>query len=154
MPELGEARAAATAERAAKAPPAALWVSNAGPGSGTASGALAVRLEAVHKAFGDIVAVDGVDLEVQDGEFFSLLGPSGSGKTTMLRMIAGFERPTSGRVWLAGRDVTNLPPYDRDVNTVFQDYALFPHMSVRENVGYGLMVRKRSEEHTSELQSQ
>jgi putative spermidine/putrescine transport system ATP-binding protein len=105
------------------------------------AGGVAVRLEAVRKTFGDIVAVDSVDLEVRDGEFFSLLGPSGSGKTTMLRMIAGFERPTSGRVWLAGRDVTDLPPYDRDVNTVFQDYALFPHMNVADNVAYGLMVK-------------
>jgi putative spermidine/putrescine transport system ATP-binding protein len=102
---------------------------------------VAVRLEALRKAFGDFVAVDGVDLDVLDGEFFSLLGPSGSGKTTMLRMIAGFERPTNGRVWLAGRDVTEDPPYERNVNTVFQDYALFPHMDVRDNVAYGLMVK-------------
>ena len=105
------------------------------------AGGVAIRLEAVRKSFGDVVAVDGVDLEVRDGEFFSLLGPSGSGKTTLLRMIAGFERPTSGRVWLAGRDVTDLPPYDRDVNTVFQDYALFPHMNLADNVAYGLMVK-------------
>ncbi|HXF72925.1 MAG TPA: ABC transporter ATP-binding protein [Actinomycetota bacterium] len=102
----------------------------------------AVRLERVRKRFGDVVAVDGVDLEVRPGEFFSLLGPSGSGKTTCLRLIAGFEAPTEGRVYLDGRDVTDLPPYERDVNTVFQDYALFPHMTVAENVGYGLMVRK------------
>jgi putative spermidine/putrescine transport system ATP-binding protein len=89
-----------------------------------------------------IVAVAGIDLEIRDGEFFSMLGPSGSGKTTTLRMIAGFERPTAGRVLLHGRDVTDLPPFERDVNTVFQDYALFPHMSVGENVAYGLMVRK------------
>jgi len=106
-----------------------------------AARATAIRLQGVRKTFGEIVAVDEVDLEVYDGEFFSLLGPSGSGKTTMLRMIAGFERPTSGRVWLAGRDVTDLPPYDRDVNTVFQDYALFPHMNVADNVAYGLMVK-------------
>ena len=104
--------------------------------------AAAVRLERVRKRFGDVVAVDGVDLAVRAGEFFSLLGPSGSGKTTCLRLIAGFEAPTEGRVFLDGRDVTGLPPYDRDVNTVFQDYALFPHMTVAENVGYGLMVRK------------
>jgi putative spermidine/putrescine transport system ATP-binding protein len=83
-----------------------------------------------------------VDLEVKDGEFFSMLGPSGSGKTTTLRMIAGFELPTAGRVLLHGKDVTNVPPFDRDVNTVFQDYALFPHMTVGDNVGYGLMIKK------------
>ena len=88
-----------------------------------------------------VVAVDGVDLEVQDGEFFAMLGPSGSGKTTVLRMIAGFEAPTSGAIHLGGRDVTRDPPFDRDVNTVFQDYALFPHMTVLQNVGYGLMVK-------------
>jgi putative spermidine/putrescine transport system ATP-binding protein len=89
-----------------------------------------------------VIAVDGVDLEIRDGEFFSMLGPSGSGKTTTLRMIAGFELPTEGRVFLHGEDVTNRPPFERDVNTVFQDYALFPHMSVGDNVGYGLSVRK------------
>jgi putative spermidine/putrescine transport system ATP-binding protein len=96
----------------------------------------------VVKRYGDVVAVDGIDLEVRDGEFFSMLGPSGSGKTTTLRMIAGFETPTSGRVVLHGADVTKVPPFDRDVNTVFQDYALFPHMTVGDNVAYGLMVRK------------
>ena len=106
------------------------------------SGSAAVGLEGVEKRFGDVVAVAGVDLEVADGEFFSMLGPSGSGKTTTLRMIAGFELPTAGRVLLQGRDVTRRPPFERDVNTVFQDYALFPHMTVGENVGYGLMVRK------------
>jgi putative spermidine/putrescine transport system ATP-binding protein len=100
-----------------------------------------VRLEGVRKTFGDVVAVDGVDLEVREGEFFSLLGPSGCGKTTCLRMIAGFEEPTDGRIVLHGRDVAGLPAYERDVNTVFQDYALFPHMSVRENVEYGLLVK-------------
>ncbi len=104
--------------------------------------AVAVRLEGVEKRYGDVLAVDGIDLEVRDGEFFSMLGPSGSGKTTTLRMIAGFETPTVGRILLHGADVTNVPPFDRDVNTVFQDYALFPHMSVGDNVGYGLMVRK------------
>ena len=89
-----------------------------------------------------MIAVDGVDLDVRAGEFFSMLGPSGSGKTTCLRMIAGFEAPTEGRVFLDGRDVTELPPYERDVNTVFQDYALFPHMSVQENVEYGLRVKR------------
>ncbi len=102
----------------------------------------AVRLEAVRKAYGEVLAVADIDLEVGQGEFFSMLGPSGSGKTTTLRMIAGFELPTAGRVLLDGRDVSRLPPYDRDVNTVFQDYALFPHMTVAANVGYGLMVRK------------
>ena len=102
----------------------------------------AVRLERVEKHYGDVVAVAGIDLEIADGEFFSMLGPSGSGKTTTLRMIAGFELPTGGRVWLHGRDVTRLAPFERDVNTVFQDYALFPHMTVGENVAYGLVVRK------------
>jgi putative spermidine/putrescine transport system ATP-binding protein len=105
-------------------------------------GEVAVRLDGVRKRFGDVVAVDRVTLDVRQGEFFSLLGPSGSGKTTCLRMIAGFETPTEGRVVLAGRDVTDLPPYERDVNTVFQDYALFPHMSVGDNVAYGLRIRK------------
>jgi putative spermidine/putrescine transport system ATP-binding protein len=94
------------------------------------------------KRFGDVTAVDGIDLEIGDGEFFSMLGPSGSGKTTTLRMIAGFEEPTEGRIVLHGKDVTGVPPFDRDVNTVFQDYALFPHMSVGDNVAYGLVVRK------------
>jgi putative spermidine/putrescine transport system ATP-binding protein len=102
----------------------------------------AVVLDDVVKRFGDVVAVDGVSLNIRPGQFFSLLGPSGSGKTTCLRMIAGFEQPTSGRILLGGRDVSNLPPFERDVNTVFQDYALFPHMTVAQNVGYGLMVRK------------
>ena len=106
----------------------------------------AVTLDDVAKSFGDVVAVDGVSLEIADGEFFSMLGPSGSGKTTCLRMIAGFEIPTSGTVSLHGNDVTGIPPYDRDVNTVFQDYALFPHMTVAENVGYGPMVRKEPEQ--------
>jgi putative spermidine/putrescine transport system ATP-binding protein len=101
----------------------------------------AVRLEGLHKNYGDVAAVDGVDLEIQAGEFFTLLGPSGSGKTTTLRLIAGFERPDAGRVELGGRDVSDVPPYARDVNTVFQDYALFPHMTVEENVGYGLRVQ-------------
>ena len=103
---------------------------------------VAVRLEGVEKRYGDVVAVDGVDLDVRDGEFFSMLGPSGSGKTTTLRMIAGFELPTAGRILLHGADVTTVPPFDRDVNTVFQDYALFPHMTVAGNVAYGLLVRK------------
>ena len=101
-----------------------------------------VRVEGLHKRYGDVTAVDGVDLEIQRGEFFTMLGPSGSGKTTTLRVIAGFEQPDEGRVELAGRDVSALPPYARDVNTVFQDYALFPHMTVQENVEYGLRVKK------------
>jgi putative spermidine/putrescine transport system ATP-binding protein len=110
--------------------------------AGTDPAAPAVRLEAVRKLYGEVEAVAGIDLDVRDGEFFSMLGPSGSGKTTTLRMIAGFEIPTAGRILLHGEDVSQRPPYDRDVNTVFQDYALFPHMTVADNVGYGLMVRK------------
>jgi putative spermidine/putrescine transport system ATP-binding protein len=101
-----------------------------------------VRLVGVRKTFGEVVAVDSIDLEIARNEFFTMLGPSGSGKTTMLRMIAGFDVPDSGRVELGGRDVTGLPAYDREVNTVFQDYALFPHMSVGANVEYGLRVAK------------
>ncbi|GAA1716852.1 ABC transporter ATP-binding protein [Streptomyces yatensis] len=101
----------------------------------------AVRLEAVTKDFGTVRAVDAVDLTVHEGEFFTLLGPSGSGKTTLLRLIAGFEQPTGGRIELAGDDVTATPPNRRDVHTVFQDYALFPQMSVEQNVAYALTVR-------------
>ncbi|HLY15036.1 MAG TPA: ABC transporter ATP-binding protein [Candidatus Limnocylindrales bacterium] len=104
--------------------------------------ASAVRLEGVVKRYGDVEAVAGIDLDVGDGEFFSMLGPSGSGKTTTLRMIAGFELPTSGRILLSGQDVSNKAPFERDVNTVFQDYALFPHMNVGQNVAYGLVIRK------------
>src|SRR4051795_4691591 len=100
-----------------------------------------ISLAGLRKQFGDVAAVDDVDLDVAKGEFFTMLGPSGSGKTTTLRLIAGFERPDAGRVSLGGVDVTDLPPYARDVNTVFQDYALFPHMSVVENVEYGLRVK-------------
>ena len=100
-----------------------------------------VELIDVGKRFGSVDAVAQVNLAVRSGEFFSFLGPSGSGKTTCLRMIAGFEQPTEGRVLLQGKDVAGLPPYDRDVNTVFQDYALFPHLSVGENVEYGLKVK-------------
>src|SRR3954452_18656207 len=102
----------------------------------------AIRLTGLTKEFGNVTAVDHVDLEIAAGEFFSMLGPSGSGKTTVLRMIAGFEEPTSGTVELAGVDTTRTPPYGRDVNTVFQDYALFPHLSVQQNVEYGLRVKK------------
>ena len=131
------------------------------PSAKSSNGAdAAVRLEQVVKRFGgdvgkrvarsagseavegQVTAVDGIDLDVADGEFFSMLGPSGSGKTTTLRMIAGFELPTSGRILLHGEDVSNKPPFERDVNTVFQDYALFPHMTVGDNVGYGPMIRK------------
>src|SRR5688572_5917570 len=104
----------------------------------------AIRFDQVSRHFGEVKAVDEADLEIQDGEFFSMLGPSGSGKTTCLRMIAGFDKPTSGRIHLYGQDVSNLPPYERDVNTVFQDYALFPHMNVGDNIAYGLMVKKVS----------
>jgi putative spermidine/putrescine transport system ATP-binding protein len=101
-----------------------------------------IRVRGLTKTFGDVVAVDAVDLDIAPGEFFTLLGPSGSGKTTTLRMIAGFEVPDGGTIELAGEDVSRLPPYDRPVNTVFQDYALFPHMTVQENVEYGLLVKK------------
>ena len=108
----------------------------------TRSATADVRLVAVRKTFGDVVAVDSIDLESARGEFFTMLGPSGSGKTTTLRLIAGFERPDSGQILLGGVDVADKPPYDRDVNTVFQDYALFPHMTVAENIEYGLKVKR------------
>jgi putative spermidine/putrescine transport system ATP-binding protein len=101
-----------------------------------------IELRGLAKSYGDVRAVDGIDLLVERGEFFTMLGPSGSGKTTTLRLVAGFERPDDGRVVLAGRDVTEQPPYARDVNTVFQDYALFPHMTVDENVAYGLRIKR------------
>ena len=101
-----------------------------------------VSVSALRKHYGDVKAVDGVDLDIASGEFFTMLGPSGSGKTTTLRLIAGFERPDGGVVQLQGKDVSALAPFDRDVNTVFQDYALFPHMTVQQNVEYGLRVRK------------
>jgi putative spermidine/putrescine transport system ATP-binding protein len=105
----------------------------------------AITLSGLRKTFGsgsgEVRAVDGVDLEIADGEFFSLLGPSGSGKTTVLRLIAGFDTPSSGRILLGGQDVTRLAPFRRDVNTVFQDYALFPHLDVLDNVAYGLRVK-------------
>jgi putative spermidine/putrescine transport system ATP-binding protein len=102
----------------------------------------AISLRGLSRHFGEVRAVDELDLDIADGEFFSMLGPSGSGKTTVLRLIAGFEEPTSGTILLGGEDVTRRPPFARDVNTVFQDYALFPHMSVIENVEYGLRVKK------------
>jgi len=101
----------------------------------------AVELVEVSRHYGAVKAVDGISLAIEDGEFFSMLGPSGSGKTTCLRLVAGFERPGAGRILLHGEDASTRPPYERDVNTVFQDYALFPHLSVLENVGYGLAVR-------------
>jgi putative spermidine/putrescine transport system ATP-binding protein len=101
----------------------------------------AVHLNGIRRLYGDVVAIDRLDLEIVEGEFFTLLGPSGSGKTTTLRVIAGFERPDAGHVELAGVDVTRVPPFGRNVNTVFQDYALFPHMTVEENVAYGLRVK-------------
>ncbi|SEE23685.1 putative spermidine/putrescine transport system ATP-binding protein [Streptomyces sp. 2231.1] len=103
---------------------------------------IAIRLRDLRKSFGGTTAVAGVDLEIRDGEFFSMLGPSGSGKTTVLRLVAGFESPDQGRIELAGQEVTGLAPFERDVHTVFQDYALFPHMTVEQNVAYGLRIRK------------
>jgi len=103
-----------------------------------------IRLQGLVKRYGEVAAVDGIDLDVQRGEFFTMLGPSGSGKTTTLRLIAGFERPDAGTVELAGDDVSDRPPFARDVNTVFQDYALFPHMTVGENVAYGMRISKVS----------
>jgi putative spermidine/putrescine transport system ATP-binding protein len=103
---------------------------------------VAVRLENVSRHFGTVHALDNISLEINDGEFFSMLGPSGSGKTTCLRLIAGFEQPTSGKILLHERNMVGVPPYERDVNTVFQDYALFPHMTIGDNIGYGLMIKK------------
>ena len=112
------------------------------PRNGSDTSEPAIRLRDLRKRFGAAQAVAGIDLDIADGEFFSMLGPSGSGKTTILRMIAGFEQPSAGTITLDGRDVTELPPFQRDVNTVFQDYELFPHMSVLDNVAYGLRVRR------------
>jgi len=100
-----------------------------------------VRLQGVRKAYGGVVALDGVDLEVHRGEFFSLLGPSGCGKTTLLRLLAGFETPDAGRIEIGGKDMAGVPPYRRPVNTVFQNYALFPHMTVEANVAFGLRMK-------------
>lgn len=105
----------------------------------TPSGA-AIQLDGVEKTFGDVVAVNTMHLDVRPGEFLTLLGPSGCGKTTTLRMIGGFEYPTAGRIMIDGTDVASLPPHKRPVNTVFQQYALFPHMSIEKNVGYGLRM--------------
>src|SRR3954464_8128795 len=101
-----------------------------------------IRLHGIVKRFGDHTAVAGLDLDIARGTFYALLGPSGCGKTTTLRMIGGFEDPTEGRVYLGGADVTDLPPYKRDVNTVFQSYALFPHLDVQKNVAFGLERKK------------
>jgi putative spermidine/putrescine transport system ATP-binding protein len=103
---------------------------------------IAIEFAGVSRHFGEVRAVDNVTFTIADGEFFSMLGPSGSGKTTCLRLIAGFEQPTAGRILLHGKEMRGVPPFERDVNTVFQDYALFPHMNVRDNVSYGLMIRK------------
>ncbi|HEY9626247.1 MAG TPA: ABC transporter ATP-binding protein [Coleofasciculaceae cyanobacterium] len=102
----------------------------------------AVELIEVTRHFGDVKAVNAVSLTIQQGEFFAMLGPSGSGKTTCLRLIAGFDQPSSGQIRITGQDATALPPYERDVNTVFQDYALFPHMTLGDNIGYSLMLKK------------
>ncbi|NQD37286.1 ABC transporter ATP-binding protein [Permianibacter sp. IMCC34836] len=101
----------------------------------------AIEFHGVVRQFGDVRAVDNVSFAVREGEFFSMLGPSGSGKTTCLRLVAGFELPDSGQIVIAGKDVSGVPPYQRNVNTVFQDYALFPHLSILDNVAYGLMVK-------------
>jgi spermidine/putrescine transport system ATP-binding protein len=111
------------------------------PGASVPEGIVDVRLERVTKRFDDVVAVDDLSLEIERGRFFALLGPSGCGKTTTLRMIGGFEQPTGGVIELGGKDVTGLPPYKRDVNTVFQSYALFPHLNIFENVAFGLRRR-------------
>ena len=102
-----------------------------------------LEFRGVSKRFGAVQAVDGITLGIKKGEFYSLLGPSGCGKTTMLRLAAGFETPDAGRVFLDGRDITDLPPDKRKVNTIFQSYALFPHMTVRGNIGFGLTIAKR-----------
>lgn len=109
---------------------------------GTDRSTPALRFTNVTRYFGTVRAVDGVSFEVYDGEFFSMLGPSGSGKTTCLRMVAGFEQPTAGSIMIHGREAAGVPPFERDVNTVFQDYALFPHMTVAQNIAYGPMLKK------------
>src|SRR5258708_21613513 len=101
----------------------------------------AIRVRGLRKNYGPVVAIDGVDLDIMRGEFFTLLGPSGAGKTSLARLIAGFEHPDGGTIELGGREISRVPPYARDVNTVFQDYALFPHMSVMQNIEYGMRVR-------------
>src|SRR5262249_39140281 len=142
---MGRQEAASPGQGAAPAGTGSASPGTAGTGAASrkpATGVPAVRLTGVRRMYGQLAAVDGVDLDVAEGEFFTMLGPSGSGKTTLLRLIAGFERPDAGTVELGGVDVTRAPPYARDVNTVFQDYALFPHMNVLENVEYGLRVAR------------
>jgi putative spermidine/putrescine transport system ATP-binding protein len=130
----GQGAAATSAVNSADTP--------AGAAAASVAAEPAIRLRGLRKTFGSIVAVNDLDLDIADGEFFAMLGPSGSGKTTVLRMIAGFETPTAGTITLNGADATRVPPFRRDVNTVFQDYALFPHMNVEQNVGYGLRVHR------------
>src|SRR5262244_4267108 len=108
----------------------------------TTSPSSAVSFRNVSRLYGEVRAAEDLSFDIEDGEFFALLGPSGSGKTTCLRLIAGFEQPTAGDIRIHGKPMGGVPPYERDVNTVFQDYALFPHMTVGENVAYGLMIRK------------
>jgi putative spermidine/putrescine transport system ATP-binding protein len=103
---------------------------------------VALKLSNINKSYADVSALLDIKLEINDGEFFSLLGPSGSGKTTCLKVIAGFELPDTGQIELFGKDVSSIPPFKRDVNTVFQDYALFPHMNVKDNVAYSLKIKK------------
>ncbi len=115
---------------------------------------IALRLLNINKTYADILALSDINLEINDGEFFSLLGPSGSGKTTCLKVIAGFELPDTGKIDLFGKDVSSIPPFKRDVNTVFQDYALFPHMNVKDNVAYSLKIKKVSTNRQEELISE
>ncbi|MFM7870141.1 MAG: ABC transporter ATP-binding protein, partial [Actinomycetota bacterium] len=112
---------------------------------GGIGGSEVIGLRGVSKSFGDFTAVHDANFGIQAGEFFSMLGPSGCGKTTILKMIAGFERPTTGKIMLNGVDVSSVPPHKRNVNTVFQQYALFPHMSVADNVAFGLRAKKTAE---------
>jgi putrescine transport system ATP-binding protein len=115
-----------------------------GDGARDAGAAAYLRIDGVRKAFDDVVAVDDVSLDVRQGEIFALLGASGCGKSTLLRVLAGFERPTRGQVWLDGQDLTPLPPYERPVNMMFQSYALFPHMTVEQNIAFGLRQDRHS----------
>ena len=133
-----------TASQTPDAPPARPAAPATAPSAGATGAAPDVEILGVTKRFGDVTAVDAMDLRIAQGEFYSLLGPSGCGKTTTLRMIAGFEQPTEGEILLAGQPIAGVPPFRRNVNTVFQHYALFPHMDVAQNVGYGLRQRKVS----------
>jgi putative spermidine/putrescine transport system ATP-binding protein len=143
-PRAAQCAKSSAPEPGAHRPEVSVTIDSAAPQAApkSSSAVPAVTLENLEKTYGDVVAVGGINLEIADGEFFSMLGPSGSGKTTTLRLIAGFELPSAGRVLLHGKDVSSVPPFDRDVNTVFQDYALFPHMTVGENVSYGLVIRR------------